>query len=206
MEKLFIVTPVPHAWTAKMNFHPNEFFWDDVSIPKDVDIEYVLKIKYLRMKDVRVDYFHSSTPIASEDTKCLCDSLGVNCQFVPVKISVNNLKSSKQFYFLLLRDYISIVDMTKSTYEIMRDKNTGKDLRWPNFPNIPMYEKISNLILKEGAVPHFFMAREIGARVCTERFKEAVEKLGLEGMNFKEISSDFCYDPFSFISRPTPRV
>jgi hypothetical protein len=205
MEKLFIITPVPHAWTAKMNFHPNEFFWDDVSIPKEINAEYTLSIKYLRMKKMSVDYFYS-TPIISEKFKSLCDEFNVNCQFVPIKIWVNAWLSEKKFYFLLLRDFISVVDADKSIFEFVRDRNTGNELYWPNFQNMPMFEKITNFVLKSEPTPHFFMAPEIGSKVCTAQFKEGVEKLALQGINFKEITPDFIYDPFSFISRPTKRI
>jgi len=199
MEKLFVVTPVLHAWTAKMDFSPNEFFWDDVSVPKDIDVGYTLRIKYLRMKEIHVDYFRSSTPIVSEKVKRLCDEFGVNCQFVPVKIWVNKWQSDTLFYFLLLRDFVSIVDEDQSTYEIWQDRVTGENSYYTNFPDMPEFKKITNLVLKDKSTPNFFMAPEIGSRVCTERFKKETEKTGLKGIIFEELTPDFRYDPLPFL-------
>ena len=75
----------------------------------------------------------------------------------------------------------------------------GKDYQERKFfPEIPLFEKLENIVTNDSLKPPFFMAPEIEERVCTEEFKGIVEKSGIKGVRFKSIDEKFKYHPVIF--------
>ena len=101
---------------------------------------------------------------------------------------------------MLLNDFVSIVDIDKSKVQIAKKRGSNIDLYEPNFPNIPVLERIDLLVLKNIPTPNFFIAPEVGGRVCTEDFKLGTEQCRMVGLRFDELSENFTCDPFQFLN------
>ena len=198
MSKLFIVEYDLLYWTFKPDIHNENLHWDDISPPKDSDVIYHVSLKDRRVKYIKQDYFYVSGSVVSKRFLEVCDLLSVNYKASPIKFELNDQMIVDCFYFLLPCDFVSIVDLEKSEYVFDKERDTGEDMVWRDFPHIYVFEKIDKLVVNKAPKPDFFRAIEIGKYVCTERFKEEVERRKLKGVKFKEITDKFVYDPWHF--------
>lgn len=196
MSKLFIVDDEVFDWIFKANVHNECLHWDDVSFPKDSDVVYHISLKDRRVKSIKQDYFEISGQVVSKNFLEVCESLSVNYKLSPIKFDLNGEIIIDRFYYLLHCDFISIVDLEKSEYVFDIDGCTGEAFTFKNFPNIYCFERIDRLVINNIPKPDFFRAIEIGKYVCTERFKEEVERRKLKGARFIEITDDFTYKAF----------
>ncbi len=200
MSKLFIVEDELFDWVFKIESHNEGLHWDGVSVPKDSDAIYHYSLKDRRIKSIKSiksDYWiEGATPIVTRSFLEVCDLLSVNYKLSPIKFDLNGEIITDKFYYLLLCDFVSIVDLEKSEYVFDKERDTGEDMIEPYFSNIYVFEKIDKLVVNNAPKPNFFRAIEIGEYVCTEQFKEEVERRKLKGVKFKEIMDDFVYDPW----------
>lgn len=199
MGKFYLVTPEPNSWESKVSFTPDKFYWDDISISKKIDTRYKLKIHHSKIKKIDVDYFNYSSPIGSSKLRDLFEKNNVNAQFVSIDVFNGKDDLINAFYFILLNDFLSIVNHEKSNVVWMHDRNTNLPLFEPNFPEIPVFEKVENLVLKTNPTSNFFMAPELGGRVCSEHLKNEIESANIKGIKFTELDENFKYDPYSFL-------
>ncbi len=197
MSKLFIVEYELFDWVFKVDSHNDGIHWNGVSVPKDSDAIYHYSLKDRRIKSIKSDYWiEGATPIVTKSFLEVCDLLSVNYKLSPIKFDLNGEIITDKFYYLLLCDFVSIVDLEKSEYVFDKERDTGEDKVWRSFPHIYVFEIITKLVLNGTPKPNFFRAIEIGEYVCTEQFKEEVERRKLKGVKFKEIMDDFVYDPW----------
>lgn len=196
MSRLFVVEYELLYWTFKPDVHNESLHWDDVSPPKDSDIVYHISLKDRRVKHIEQDYFYVSGSVVSKQFLKVCDLLSVNYKAPPIKFELNGQVIIDHFYYLLPCDFVSIVDLEKSEYVFDIDGRTGEAFTFSSFPNIYCFERIDRLVINSAPKPDFFRAIEIGEYVCTERFKEEVERRQLKGVKFTEITDDFTYKAF----------
>ncbi len=198
MSKLFIVEYELFDWVLKIKSHNEGLHWDGISIPEDSDAVYHYSLKDRRVKSIRQDYFKIADIVVSKSFLKVFDLFGVNYKAPPIKLDLNGEIITDYFYYLLPCDFVSIVDLEKSEYVFDKERDTGEDMVWRDFPHIYVFEKIDKLVVNKAPKPDFFRAIEIGKYVCTERFKEEVERRKLKGVKFKEITDKFVYDPWHF--------
>lgn len=199
MSKLFIVEYELFDWVFKVDSHNDGLHWNGVSVPKDSDAIYHYSLEDRRIKSIKSDYWiEGATPIVTTSFLEVCDLLSVNYKSSPIKFDLNGEIITDHFYYLLLCDFVSIVDLEKSEYVLDKERDTGEDMVWGDFPHIYVFEKIDKLVVNNAPKPDFFRAIEIGEYVCSQRFKEEVERRKLKGVKFKEITDKFVYDPWSF--------
>lgn len=197
MGKLFIVNDELSDWVFKVDIHNQEFHWDTVSPPKDSDIVYHMSLEDRRVKSIRSDYWVGGvTPAVSKYFLEVCSFFSVNYKAPAIKFDLNGQMITDYFYYLLPCDFVSIVDLEKSEYVFDTDRNTGEAFTVPSFPSIYCFERIDRLVINSTPKPDFFRAIEIGEYVCTDRFKEEVERRKLKGIKFTEITDDFTYKAF----------
>ena len=200
MEKLYIITPQLHDWVWKATFLPDvQFPWDDVSIAPKIDTRFQMFVEWKRLKKIDLDYFMPQGPVVSQRFASLCADQGGDCQLVPLEIILNKIEVQREFYFIVLNKFISIVD-EKRTQHIRRMKMDGSGYEInPFFPGIPEYDMLVHIIFNDAKKPPLFIAPEIGnKRVCTQEFKECVEAHGMKGVEFREIDENFKYESFGF--------
>lgn len=199
-EKLYIVSPKLNDWIGKAEFIPDiQFPWSNVSVAPKVDVHFTMKVTWKRLKEIDVDYFRSVTPIVSEKFADICREASVDCQLVPLDVVLNGRKIDDKFYFILLNDFISIVDEGGTPHQrMMRMDGGGYEIN-PFFPEIPKFDVLENIVFNGLRRPPFFMAPEIGnKRVCTQEFKDQLEGRGVKGVEFKLIDKSFRYESFGF--------
>ena len=199
-KNLYIVSPKLNDWVGKAEFIPHmQFPWNHISVAKKIDTKFQMLVQWKRLKEISLDYFRSTSPIVSERFAAICQEQQVNCQLVPLDILLNGNPLGNKFYFLLLNKFISIVDASKTPHvrEMTRD---GKGYQINKFfPDIPQYDMLENVVLNDSERPPFFMAPEIGnKRVCTQAFKECVERNKMNGLEFKVIDSSFKYEALGY--------
>jgi len=199
-ENLHVVSEQqPYSWIQKADFLPDiQFPWDDVSVAPKINVRFQMYIKWKRLKRLDLDYF-SGTPIISEKFADLCKEQGVSCQLVPLDIFLNGNRVDDKFYFLLLNKFLSIIDMEKTPHVRMMTVD-GKNYEINKFfPEIPCYDMVKNIVPNDLERHPFFMAPEIGyERVCTQSFKEFVEKKGVKGIKFLPIDDSFEYKSLGY--------
>ena len=200
-ERLYIVLTEPHAWTARMKFSPDGAFpWDHVSVAPPIDQRYTLDIHWKRMKRLTVDYFGNE--IVSERFKVMCDQQKVDCQFVPLDIILNDVPVEENFSFILLNEFVSIVDMQKTPH-VKRRTRDGKSYSMSSyFSGVPEYGLLEHIVFNDSPKPPFFIAPEIGGkRVCTEAFKDSAEANNFERIKFVPIDDDYKYEALGWQPR-----
>ncbi|MEI7418789.1 MULTISPECIES: hypothetical protein [Pectobacterium] len=152
---------------------------------------YILKAK---TKTLDGDYLVEDNLI-SMDMYGLCKELNVRCISIPVDIELYRKKvPAKKYFLFFLRSYLSIMDRDNSIYEVSVDHETGK-FNTPEDRGLEKtyYESIDLFEIKEEINEHLFFCNEIAAPVCSDIFKSKFELLGLKGVGFKEINSDYKY-------------
>lgn len=199
-ENLYVVSAELNDWIGKAEFNPDiQFPWNNISVSKKIDIEFQMSIQWKRLKGIDLDYFRNVTPIVSQRFATVCSGQGVDCQLVPVNIVLNGDGLGDKFYFLLLNEFISIVDAEKTPHVRMMAMD-GENYEINDFfPEIPEYDMLENIVFNGTKKPPFFMAPEIGnKRVCTQAFKDCIESHKMKGIEFKEIDDGFKYRSLSF--------
>lgn len=136
--------------------------------------------------------FWSRTLIASGDFVALCQEYGAQIVKVPLVIyQLNNKRTEKNYFYLLWKDWLSILDLNSSIYEYNNDIETGKPRKHKYFPDSLLIESISSFVVDEAKVQgkHVFKCFDLGAEVvCDEEFRQACLKKKLVGLKFSPIS------------------
>lgn len=189
----------PHHLSEKQN--PDEWEWGSYETnPFDVVItkKYATKIVDGEIKNIDFDYYGTDSPYVSNLFVGLCEDLSINFRAIPIDITLKNGKHPSKSYFVFLPgDHLAILDPEKSKVEIDADKETGEPITNSAFPQIPIYNKISKFVLKNIATPHLFHCIEIFSLVCTEVFRNEIEKRNLRGLQFTLLDANYTYDPWA---------
>jgi hypothetical protein len=172
--------------------------WDDFEPDPD---KFAINGNYVyRWKSPVIDFdFWEHTMIASEAFANLCDEFGARTRRVPLQIiQSNNQPTKKKYFYLLWKDWLSIIDFERSEYEIDRDLESGVPIRDPHFPEVTHCEVITKFIpdLSKVNDKHVFRCIDIGRKVvCDELFKRACVDKEFLGLKFVPIE-DFQMIPF----------
>jgi hypothetical protein len=151
-------------------------------LEKNYDVS--AKIKSLKVDILLNDY------IASDTFLKMCDSVGAKYFSVPVQMFFQGKKNpDKGFNFFCVTSRLSILDRKRSNYEL-----AASGLSNPNM--LPIYERISKFVVKDGIVDNLFFCEEIKKVVCSKIFKEEFESRGLQGVSFTSIDDSYVFAPW----------
>jgi hypothetical protein len=142
-----------------------------------------------KWKSPVIDFdFWDETLIASERFADLCDEFGARTRRIPVQIiQSNKKKTDKNYFYLLWKDWLSILDFEKSEYEIDRDLQTREPIADRYFPEVIRCEVITKFVPDPAKVQamHIFKCINLDSKVvCDEQFMRACQARGMLGLRF----------------------
>lgn len=133
----------------------------------------------------------------------LLEAVGARYRAVPFDLFGKGKKKSKidgEHYIILILDGVSMVDPSRSEYELMVDLETGKPA--PSAPSTthPRYEKIHKLIFRDDIdAPPLYLCAETGWVIANNGFVTAAREIGLSGPTFVKLEDGIKYDAFDGI-------
>jgi len=175
-----------------------DFQWE--AYDPDVD-KFVINENYeYAAKHLVIDLDFWDGLLCSENFVNLCKDFGLRMRLVPVKLTQSNKKeTTKRYFYVLVKDYLSILDSTNSIYKIELDMETKEPVYDRYFPNQVRYEAIYKFVIDPTKVNNaaIFKCLDINAKfVCSEEFKKSCEDRNLLGLKFTPIDENFQVIPF----------
>ena len=150
----------------------------------------------LKMDESFVDLDYSKDFVSEQFLKIL-DELKVKYRSIPLKIVLRGNKNpEKKYYILLLVGRVFLLDEGKSKYQIARNLNTQEIIYSKFDSSTPVYSLIDEFYIKNIVTPHFFIAEEMGAVMCTATFRDLAKDKGIRGIDFEKVENGFKYDPW----------
>ena len=145
-----------HEWDY---YNPDPF-------QSEVKSEYTLK---MNESFIDLDY---SKDFVSEKFLELLDELKIKYRSIRLEIILRaNKNPEKKYYILLLVGRVFLLDEGKSKYQIARNLNTQEIIYSKVDSSAPVYSLIDEFYIKDIVTPHFFIAEEMGAVICTANFR-----------------------------------
>ncbi|WP_354335508.1 MULTISPECIES: DUF1629 domain-containing protein [unclassified Undibacterium] len=175
-----------------------DFQWE--AYDPDVD-KFVIDAEYeFRAKHTAIDLDFWDGLLCSENFTALCREFGLEMRLIPVKIiQSNKIETQKKYFYVLVKDYLSILDVEQSNFRIDLDMETSQPVYDRFFPDQVRYEAIYKFIVdsKKVGSAGIFKCLDIGAKfVCNQLFKDACNNRKLLGLKFTPIDESFQVIPF----------
>ena len=157
----------------------------------EVKSEYTLK---MNESFIDLDY---SKDFVSEKFLELLDELKIKYRSIRLEIILRaNKNPEKKYYILLLVGRVFLLDEGKSKYQIARNLNTQEIIYSKVDSSAPVYSLIDEFYIKDIVTPHFFIAEEMGAVICTANFRNLAKDKNIRGIDFEKVEDGFKYDPW----------
>ncbi|WP_201612409.1 imm11 family protein [Psychrobacter immobilis] len=170
-----------HEWDY---YNPDPF-------QSEVKSEYTLK---MNESFIDLDY---SKDFVSEKFLELLDELKIKYRSIRLEIILRaNKNPEKKYYILLLVGRVFLLDEGKSKYQIARNLNTQEIIYSKVDSSAPVYSLIDEFYIKDIVTPHFFIAEEMGAVICTANFRNLAKDKNIRGIDFEKVEDGFKYDPW----------
>lgn len=198
---LFVITYEPGVRGCPLVLKGNlnhDWEWDEHDPDPD---KFTISHDYeYRSKNPLIDFdFWNSVAIASESFVALCNEFGARTRRVPVRIVQSNKEpTTKRYFYLLWKDWLSILDREESDYELDRDLATGEPISDRYFPSVTRCETITRFVVDEAKVKgkHVFKCIDLDDEVvCDDQFRNACFGKKLLGLKFVPIE-EFRKIPF----------
>lgn len=186
----------PTFFNADLN---HDWQWDDYDPNPEKFIiteSYTYKAKH---QVIDFDFGDRGHPV-SEDFINTCDNFNMNYRSIPVEIIQSTKKpTQKKYFFLLTKDYKTIIDLKNSEYEVSRTLETGEIFTNKNFPENPDFEFIKKFVIDTDKIKnlHIFRCTDLDMKyVCSQEFKDACISRNLKGIKFTPIDEKFQSIPY----------
>lgn len=133
----------------------------------------------------------------------LLEFSGARFHSVPFNLFCKTKKVEKiygEFYIILILDNISMMDPSRSVYDVMKDLVTGQPVPAAPCTSHPRYEKIERFIFQDNLTPPpLYTCTETGWIMVSEKFAGMCQDEKIVGPTFTEITDGFQYDAFEGI-------
>lgn len=199
MKKFYIVKYSPDGKGAPYffdkHFEPDLPEYDMFNVPPNPGaFEKNYKLRALT-SEISADFLPDDNMV-SKAVLNVCEELGVNFLARPLDVTLSKKKKSVKEYFLFfLQDYISILDRASSVYKEGQDFSQVDDQE-RKFPERHFYDKIDHFVVQGSIIKDLFWCLDVSQPVCSDVFKRNFLELGLAGIEFVPIDSNYIYDPW----------
>jgi len=178
-----------------------DWTWDHLDPAPDqfeVADDYVYRAK-LRLIDFD---FWSSRVMGSELFAGLVEEMGGKIRKIPLKIIYpNKTESKKKYFYILWKEWHSMIDLEKSEFSPEVDIYTGENHYDKDFPDVLALREIKKFVMDKSKDPqkHIFKSLDfLNETICSEEFVQECIKRKFKGLSFTPIEDAQRIDLLAF--------
>lgn len=167
-----------------------DWSWDHLDPDPDqfeIENDYIFKAK---TRFVDFDYW-SERVMGSEQFTQLIEEMGGMIRKIPVKIIYpDQSESCKKYFYILWKEWYSIIDLENSEYIIDKDLYTGEKIYNKMFPNIFYFLEIHKFAADKNKDPgkHIFKSLDFfDQTICSEEFMKRCIRKKFKGVSFTPV-------------------
>jgi len=167
-----------------------DWTWDHLDPDPDkfeITGDYVYRAKH-RLIDFD---FWSDVIIGSEEFVALTEETGGKIRKIPLKIIYpNQSESKKKYFYILWKEWHSMIDLEKSEYTPSTDLYTGENVYNAYSPDALYMREIKKFVINKKKDPrkHIFKSLDFfNETVCSEEFAQECIKRKFKGLSFTPI-------------------
>ncbi|MDH6195471.1 hypothetical protein M2272_002111 [Mycobacterium frederiksbergense] len=186
---------MPYSPQGSLNL---DWQWDEFDPNPDsfnIAGDYVYSIKH-RLIDF--DFWNAKC-LASAEFIDLARDFSAEFRTIPVAFKYPNGEfSQKQYFYVLWKDWHSLIDLDKSSYIVSEDLHCAR-VKDKYFQDHWHMQEISQFVVDPQKDPHRHIFRSIDLRneaICSESFMRMCKQRKMKGIEFVPIEDAKLIDPF----------
>jgi len=158
---------------------------------------------FYRAKHRLIDFdFWSNEIMGSEEFTDLVKDMGGKIRKIPLKIIYpNQTESKKKYFYILWKEWHSMIDLEKSECTPSVDIYTGEKHYDKDFPGVLALREIKKFVLDKNKDPskHIFKSLDFfNETICSEEFMQECIKRKFKGLSFTPIEDAQRIDLLAF--------